>query len=88
MEEVFMVATIITISYCISKYIEYRHFSDENKPLKDIVRDCLLVLICSVSGSYIYFYFQKNIRDFFNVVTETKVLNSATTEVFTDVPTF
>ena len=88
MEEVFIIATIITISYCISKYIEYRYFSQDYKSLKDIVRDCLLVLICSVSGSYIYFHFQKTIRDFFNVVTETKVLDSATTQVFTDVPAF
>lgn len=88
MEEVFIIATIITVSFCISKYVETKYFSDEVKALKDIVRDCLLVLICSVSGAYIYFHFHKSIRDFFNVVTETKVLDSATTEVFTDSPTF
>ena len=88
MEEVFVVAVMITLTYCLSKYIECKYFSDEFKPLKDIVRDCLLVLICSVSGSYLYFYFQSHIKDFFNVVTETKVLNPANTQVFTDNPTF
>jgi hypothetical protein len=88
MEEVFIITTIITVSFCLSKFIEYKYISDDVKPLKDIVRDCLLVLMSSVSGSYFYFYFQTSIRDFFNVVTETKVLNTATTQVFTDNPTF
>ncbi len=88
MEEVFVVATIITVTFCLSKFIENKYFTDEIKPLKDTVRDCLLVLMCSMAGSYLYFYFQSTIRDFFNVVTETKVLNSASTQVFTDNPTF
>jgi hypothetical protein len=88
MEEVFIITIIITVSFCLSKFIEYKYISDDVKPLKDIVRDCLLVLMSSVSGSYFYFYFQTSIRDFFNVVTETKVLNTATTQVFTDNPTF
>jgi len=88
MEDVFIITIIITVSFCLSKFIEYKYISDDVKPLKDIVRDCLLVLMSSVSGSYFYFYFQTSIRDFFNVVTETKVLNTATTQVFTDNPTF
>ena len=88
MEEVFVVATIITVSFCLSKFIETKYFMDEVKPLKDIVRDCLLVLMCSIAGSYFYFHFQTTIRDFFNVVTETKVLNHASTQVFTDSPSF
>ena len=88
MEEVFVVATIITLSFCLSKFIETKYFTDEVKPLKDVIRDCLLVLMCSIAGSYMYFYFQTTIRDFFNVVTETKVLNNASTQVFTDTPSF
>ena len=88
MEDVFVITTIITLSFCLSKYIEYKYFTDDVKPLKDIVRDCLLVLMCAISGSYVYFYFQTTIRDFFNVVTETKVLSGDSTQVFTDNPTF
>jgi hypothetical protein len=88
MEEVFIITAIITVSFCLSKYIEYKYFTEDIKPLKDIVRDCLLVLMCAVSGSYVYFHFQTTFSDFFNVVTETKVLNNATTQVFTDSPTF
>jgi hypothetical protein len=88
MEEVFVVATIITLSFCLSKFIETKYFTEETKPLKDTVRDCLLVMMCSISGSYLYFHLQSTIRDFFNIVTETKVLNNASTQVFTDTPAF
>ena len=88
MEDVFVVAVLITLSFCVAKFIEIKYFSEQMKPLKDIVRDSLLVLICALGGAYVYFHFQKNIREFFNIVTETKVLDNASTEVFTDNPSF
>ena len=91
MEQVFIVAIIITILFAGTKFIEMRYLNGDNSkpiPLKDVVRDALVVLVCSMTGSYIYFNFQNHITDFFNVVTETKVLNAATTQVFTDVPAF
>lgn len=88
MEEVFVVASIITICYSVSKYMEWKYMSDEVTPLKNVVRDSFLVLMSSLSGAYLYFHFQTTIREFFNVVTETKVLNSQATQVFTDNPSF
>jgi hypothetical protein len=46
------------------------------------------VAICSLGGSFIYFHFQGTINEFFNVVTEAKVLSQANTAVFTDKPNF
>ncbi len=89
MDQVFIVAIMITMLFSLSKVIEIKYFSgDEEKPLKEMVRDAILVLVSSITGSYIYFYFHTYITDFFNVVTETKVLNTATTQVFTDGPGF
>ena len=88
MEQVFVVATIITVLFCLSKFIELRYLSDERKPLKDVVRDSIVVMVCAITGSYFYFQFSGYIADFFNIVTETRVLNPATTQVFTDVPNF
>ena len=89
MDQVFIVAIMITMLFCLSKMVEMKYFSgDEEKPLKEIVRDTILVFVCSITGSYIYFYFHTYITDFFNVVTETKVLNTAATQVFTDGPGF
>ena len=88
MDDMFIVAIFITVAFCLAKFIEVKYFHDEMKPLKDVFRDCVLVLMSSLGGSFLYFNFQTYIRDFFNVVTETKVLNNATTEVFTDTPSF
>jgi len=88
MEQVFVVSVLITVLFCITKFVEIRYLSDDRKPLKDTVRDSIVVMVCSLTGAYIYFQFSGIISDFFNIVTETKVLNPATTQVFTDVPTF
>lgn len=89
MDQVFIVAIMITLLFCLSKVVEIKFLSgEEEKPLKEIVRDAILVLVCSITGAYIYFYFNTYITDFVNVVTETKVLNAATTQVFTDGPGF
>ena len=88
MEETFIVAVIITVSFCLSKFIERRYLGQEAKPLKDDVKESLIVMLCAVFGAYMYFNFQTTIRDFFNVVSETKILNTTTTQVFTDEPSF
>jgi hypothetical protein len=93
MEQVFVLSVMITAVYCISKFIEYKYvaYKDQGavtKPLKEIVRDILLVFVACLTGGYAFFYFQGSISDFFHAVTETKVLNPATTQIFTDVPEF
>lgn len=88
MNPVFIIAGAITILYCLGKYVEIKYFTQDEKPMKEVVRDALMVLVASITGTYVFFNFQTYISDFFNVVTETKVLNVATTQVFTDVPAF
>ena len=89
MDQTFIIAIMITVLFCASKFVEAKYLSgDETKPLKEIVRDALVVIVCSMTGSYVYFHFHSSITDFFNVVTETKVLNTVTTQVFTDAPAF
>ncbi len=41
MEEIFIVATIITIIYCVSKYLEYNYFNEGVKPLKEMEKQVL-----------------------------------------------
>lgn len=86
----FIVAFFITLLFALVKFGEYKFLQkeEEKTPLKDIVRDLLIVLVSSLAGSYIYFNFQNSINEFFNVVTDSKVLNNAATQVFTDKPTF
>ena len=88
MEKLFVLALLITILFCITKFAEMRYLNQEMKPLKDLVRDALVVFVCAMTGGFGFFYLQDSMSDFFNVVTETKVLNSASTQIFTDVPAF
>jgi hypothetical protein len=89
MEKPFILGVLITVLFCLTKFLEIRILKNqESKQLKEIVRDALVVLVCALTGSYIFFHLQSHITDFFNVVTETKVLNAATTQIFTDTPPF
>jgi len=88
MDKTFVLAVIITILFCATKYVEQRFLDQDPKPLKEVVRDALVVLVCSITGSFGFFHFQGTLIDFFNAVTETKALNPVATEIFTDVPAF
>jgi hypothetical protein len=82
----FLLAIGITVLFGAFKFAEMRY--DEDLPLKTVVRDALVVFLSSLGASYIFFAFQSTIVDFFNVVTEAKVINAAATQVFTDIPPF
>ena len=41
----FVTSTLITIIYFISKFIEMRFIIKENKPLKELIRDSIIVFI-------------------------------------------
>ena len=58
------------------------------KPLKILVRDAIIVMICSIVSTYIYFNVDRNIMEFFNVITNNTVVESSSTQVFTDTPGF
>ena len=91
MNPVFLLAVLVTAFFCLSKFAEMRFFSGEDDdviPLKQVTRDALVVFCSTLSASFLYFHFHSSISDFFNVITETKVLNPAATQIFTDVPPF
>ena len=88
MDNSFFIAIFTTILFCVSKFVEMKYLDDEMKPLKTIMRDAVAVFISSLTASYVYFNFNHVIHDFFNVVTDTTTLNTATTQIFTDTPSF
>ena len=65
------------------KYIE-----KNLKPLKVLVRDAIIVMICSIISTYIYFNIDKNIVEFFNIITNNRIIEPSITPVFTDHPGF
>jgi len=53
MENIFLVAGIISVIFFIGKFLEMRYVDNEPKPLKILVRDSLLVYVSVVSGNFI-----------------------------------
>ena len=88
MEAVFIIAICVTSFFCIAKFIEMRYLDKETKPLKYLFRDAIIVFISILIGSTVCLHMKGTISDFFNIVTETKTLNPAATEIFTDSPGF
>lgn len=90
MEQVFIIAIATVLLFSVVKIVETKYLdkNGEKKPLKLIVRDVVIVFASSLTATFVYFTFQNQIRDFFNIVTETPTLNTATTQIFTDTPGF
>ena len=53
MSNTFMVATIISCVYLLIRFVEMRFVLKENKPLKELIRDSLLVYLAVVSGHFV-----------------------------------
>jgi hypothetical protein len=88
MEKFFIISFIITGLFCLVKFIDMKFVDKQMKPLKYVIRDAIIVFASSVVSVYFVFYANNSISDFFNVVTNTKTINPANTQVFTDAPGF
>ena len=53
MDNIFIIAGVISIIFLISKFIEMRFIEKESKPLKILIRDSLLVYFSVVSGYFV-----------------------------------
>lgn len=72
-------SSLISIIYLIVKFLEMRFVSKENKPLKNLVLDGLIVFIASIITSFIFEQF--DITDILNKINKTPV-------IITDNPAF
>ena len=53
MDNIFLVAGVISVIFLIGKFLEMRYVDKEPKPLKLLVRDTLLVYISIIFGNFI-----------------------------------
>ena len=53
MNNIFIIAAIISIVFLIVKFIEMRYIEKDSKPVKLLMRDALLVYFSVVSGYFI-----------------------------------
>jgi len=53
MDNIFLVAGIISVVFFIAKFLEMRYIDNEPKPLKLLIRDSLVVYVSVVIGSFV-----------------------------------
>jgi TctA family transporter len=54
MQNIFLFAFVISVVYLFVKFFEMRLIEKENKPVKKLVWETLLVFISSMAGVFIY----------------------------------
>ena len=54
MDNIFLIAAIVSVIFFIAKFLEMRYVEKESKPLKFLIRDTLVVYISVVAGNFIY----------------------------------
>jgi hypothetical protein len=83
-------SSLTTLLFVVFKFVENKYLAreEEQKPLKEWVRDAIVVFLCSLVVGYLLITFGDNINDFYNVLTDTKTMNPAATQIFTDEPGF
>ena len=80
MNNIFIIAAVVSVIFIISKFIEMRFIEKESKPLKLLIRDALLVYVSVVSGHFILQQLKP--------IMQEGGSSSVTTQVFTDNPEF
>jgi len=77
MNQVFILALVISIIFIISKFIEYKFIDKDEKNIKYIIRDALIVYISVCLGYYILEQLPYN-----------EIIKPPQVSVFTDPPNF
>ena len=77
MDNIFVIAAIISIIFLIAKFLEMRYIEKESKPLKLLIRDALLVYFSVIVSHYII----KQVNPLMHSV-------GGSPQVFTDNPDF
>ena len=78
MDNIFLVAGIISVIFFIAKFLEMQYIEKESKPLK-VIRDALVVYVSVVAGNFILEQLSPVIKD--SSIVESPV-------AFTDNPPF
>ena len=79
MDNLFIVAGVISVIFFIIKFLEMRHIDKEPKPLKILIRDTILVYVSVLFGDFIVEQVSPNIED---------IIIPSAPIVFTDNPAF
>ena len=85
MEKPIIITITIAVLFFFAKLVEMKFIEKENKPMKFLIRDTLLVLICSFVPIMIFFQATGPVAE---MLGATDFTASTPTQIFTDVPGF
>jgi len=88
MEKALFLAIGITIVFGIFKFLEMKYLDKHLKPLRDLVRDLVMVFLSSFLCSFGVLHYQTKIDDFLSILTNTSSLKPDNTQVFVGTPDF
>jgi hypothetical protein len=80
MENIFIIAFIISFFYLIVKFIEMQFIEKDIKPLKILIKDALVVYLCVLLGIFIVEQINPSLLG--------EEVTNTSTQVFTDNPNF
>ena len=75
MSTLLMSGVVVSIMHLLLKFIEMRFIVKENKPLRDLFRDSLVVFLSVIVGLFVLDQFNSNV-------------GKSAPKVFTDMPNF
>ena len=79
MDNIFLVAGIISVIFFIVKFLEMQYIEKESKPLKVLIKDTLVVYVSVVAGNFI-------LEQLTPVIKDSSIIESPA--AFTDNPPF
>jgi hypothetical protein len=88
MEKAFVLSLAICVIYFLLKYAEMRYLEKKVRPLRESVRDVIMVFMSAFVCSFGFIHYRNKIDDFVAVITNTNILKAENTQVFTGLPGF
>jgi hypothetical protein len=91
MNSLFFIPIITTVLFVAFQFVYLKYVEkNEEIPIKDLIKNSIVVCLASVIASIGYTQFQPYINDFFSVVTTggKGSIPETTAEIFTDGPKF
>ncbi len=85
MEKPIIITIIIAIMFFFAKLIEMKYIEKESKPMKFIIRDTMLVLVCAFIPITIFFQASGPMAE---MLGTNEFASSIPTQIFTDGPGF
>ncbi len=88
MEKVLLLAIAITVLFGMMKFAEMKYLENKLKPLRDVIRDLVMVFGSSFVCAFGVINYQHKLDDFLSIITNQSIVPQTTTQVFTGNPDF